>query len=122
LTSEISGHVPKALVGAGLPSTSVVGYLTGISTGNATALAKVPGLTSAIAAVGLSSYKESSMSAYRTVFYCTTAFTGLGLILSLLLPNIDKLLTEQVATTLHDKDEAIVNEKVQNKVHEENVA
>lgn len=122
LASEVSRQVPAALVAAGLSASSVAYYLNGLTSGNATALAEVPGLTTAISSIGLQSYKEANMSAYRTVFYTTVAFTGLGLILSIWLPNIDKLLTKQVASTLHDKGGGMVNEKTQTSVVRESPA
>lgn len=108
LGTEIAKQVPSALVAAGLPASSVAGYLAGLTSGNATALAAVPGLTSEISAIGLEAYKNANMSAYRTVFYSTIAFSGVGIILSIFLPNIDHMLTGQVSATLHVKGEEIV--------------
>jgi hypothetical protein len=54
-----------------------------------------------------------SADAYRTVFLSNIAFSGVAIICSLLLPNVDHLLTGQVATTLHQgRDEGhIAGEK-----------
>ena len=103
LPVEISQQVPPALIDAGLPTPSVESFITSLSGGNATALAAVPGLTDSISAIGLRAYKEANMSAYRSVFYSTIAFSAVGIIMSIFLPNIDHLLTKQVATTLHEK-------------------
>jgi hypothetical protein len=100
LTSEIPAMVPPAIVAAGLPTTSIVPFLTGFSTGNFTA---VEGLTPAIMAVGVRAYKEASSKAYSTVFLSTLIFTGLAIILSIFTPNVDEKMTNQVAATLHKK-------------------
>jgi len=84
-----------------LPISSVAAYLKALSAGSAEALAKVPGITSAIEAAGTMAYRNANMSAYRTVFLTTIAFTGLGVVVNCFVPNVDEKMTDDVATTLH---------------------
>jgi hypothetical protein len=107
LTENIPAQVPPAVINAGLPETSVLGYMTAVAAGNATAIQSVPGISPAIIAVGTRAYKEASTGAYRTVFLSTIAFSVIGIICSFFLPNIGSLLTGEVSTTLHGKKEEI---------------
>jgi Fungal trichothecene efflux pump (TRI12) len=114
LQTTIPNTVPAALVKAGLPVTSVVGFLTGISTGNFTG---VDGLTPAISTAGVRAYKEASAQAYSTVFLVTLAFSGIAVVLSFFTPNVDDKMNNQVAATLHQRgNEELVAEKNQHEV------
>jgi hypothetical protein len=73
--------------------------------GTSAAFDSVPGITSTIVAVGTQAYKEASASSYWTVFLATVAFTGVRMLSALFLPNVGRLLTKQVATTLHKRNE-----------------
>ncbi|KPM45406.1 hypothetical protein AK830_g1218 [Neonectria ditissima] len=108
LAEEIARKVPRAVMDAGLPSGSVSDFITGVSAG--TGFDGIPGVTDSIVAVGVRAYKDANASAYRTVFLASIAFSGVALIASLLLPNVDSLLTGKVASTLHKgrKNEKIV--------------
>ncbi|KAK3065124.1 hypothetical protein LTS18_009708 [Coniosporium uncinatum] len=105
LAQTIATEVPPALINAGLPAFSVESFITGLSIGP-TALKAVQGITPNILAIGTRAYQDANSSAYRTVFLSTIAFTGVAIIASLFLPDVDHLLTGKVATTLHEgKDE-----------------
>ncbi|KAF4980103.1 hypothetical protein FZEAL_3824 [Fusarium zealandicum] len=108
LTQEISNQVPKAVTEAGLPSSSVADFVAGLSAG--TAFDDIPGATKSIIATGIRAFKEANAAAYRTVFLASIAFSGVALIASLMLPNVDALLTGKVASTLHKgrKDEKMI--------------
>jgi hypothetical protein len=113
LTQTISSEVPSALVKAGLPSTSVVEFIAAITVGTPAAFEAVPGITDNIMAVGLRAYKVANADAYRTVFLTTIAFSGLALVLSFFVPNVEERLTGDVAATLHNrKDETTVGTHV----------
>jgi hypothetical protein len=87
----------------------VPSFLTAISAGTATAFAAVEGLTPAIQAVGMKAYQNATSDAYNTVFLSTIAFSGFGIILAFFAPNVDHLLSGDVAVTLHEKNtEAVV--------------
>lgn len=104
LTTTISTDVPAALVGAGLPASSVADFIAAISAGTADAFAAVPGISDAIVAVGLSAYKVANADAYRTVYLSTIAFSGIALAMSWYAPNTESLMTENVAATLHNEE------------------
>lgn len=107
LGETIPAEVPRAVIAAGLPASSVVAFLTGFTTGD---FSDVPGLTPKILAIGTASYKLASAHAYSTVFLTSIAFTGIALIISFWAPNVDHKLTVEVATTLHEKAGTIVGE------------
>ncbi|KAH7130081.1 fungal trichothecene efflux pump-domain-containing protein [Dendryphion nanum] len=108
LTTTIAAQVPSAVIGAGLPASSVASFIAAFSLGPA-AFEKIPGISAEIIAVGTSAYQHANADAYRTIFFSNIAFSGVAIICSLLLPNVDHLLTGQVATTLHQgRDEKTI--------------
>lgn len=100
LTSTIPAQVPPAAVAAGLPESSIVQLLTAFAVGTPEAFAAVPGISPTILAAASTAYKTASSDAYRTIFYTSIAFTGLGVMLSFFTPNVDELMTHDIATTL----------------------
>jgi hypothetical protein len=104
LAQTIPTQVPPAVINAGLPESSVAQFISGFSTGS---FQGIPGLTDQILAIGTRAYQEANSSAYRTVFLSNIAFSGVAIICTFLLPNVDKYLTNKVAATLHQgKDES----------------
>lgn len=105
LAEAVPAHVPAAIVEAGLPSSSVGDFMTGLTTG--AGFADVPGISDSIVAAGVWANKQANAEAYKTVFFVSIAFSGIALISALLLPNVDAMLTNKVASTLHKgrKDE-----------------
>jgi hypothetical protein len=101
LTTTVATRVPTALTGAGLPASSVEGFIAAISVGTPQAFQQVPGVTDRIIAVGVRAYQVANAEAYRTVYLSTIAFSGLGLILTLFAKNTEKLMLDSVAATLH---------------------
>ena len=99
LAETIPAQVPKAVTNAGLPTSSVAGFMTGLTTG--TGFEGVPGITDTIIAAGVRAYKEANADAYRTIFFTSIAFSGIALIAAFCLPNVDAMLTGKVASTLH---------------------
>ncbi|TDZ33060.1 Trichothecene efflux pump TRI12 [Colletotrichum spinosum] len=109
LTSTIPALVPPAVVEAGLPLESVPAFILGFTTGS---FDGVSGLTADILAIGTRAYQEANANAYRTVFLSNIGFSAVAIICALLVPNVDKYMTDQVATTLHQgKNEKIAGEK-----------
>jgi hypothetical protein len=108
LTTTIGTQMPPALLAAGLPASSIASFIAAFSVGP-TAFDAVPGITPEILAIGTNAYRHANADAYRTVFFANMAFSGVAIVCSLLLPNVDHLLTGQVATTLHQgRDEGKV--------------
>lgn len=61
----------------------------------------MPGITAKIIGAGAQAYKVAYSEAFKTVFLATIAFTGLGIILAVFVPNVEKLMTDKVGVTLH---------------------
>jgi hypothetical protein len=105
LQKTIPQEVPPKLIAAGLPASSVSSFLSAVAVGTPDAFAKVEGLTAAIEATGIAAYKVASAHAYQTVFYSTIAFSGVAVILTFLVPNVDDRMTNSVPVTLlHNKE------------------
>jgi hypothetical protein len=105
VTKTLTTDVPAAVISAGLPPGSVAGYMEAVAAGGtATALAAVKGLTPAIEKAGTLAYRVAYMDAYRTVFYTSIAFGGIGIIISFFIPNVDQQMkASAIAATLHVK-------------------
>lgn len=100
LSQTIPNVVSPAAIAAGLPASSVPGFLQGFTTGS---FAGIPGINAQIIAAGKHAYKVANVQAYSTVFFTTLAFTGVAIILSFFSPNVDDKMTGQVAVTLHKR-------------------
>lgn len=96
----MAAQVPPALIAAGLRPSSVASFISAFALGP-TAFENFPGVTPEIIAIGTKAYQHANADAYRTVIFSNIAFSGVAIICSLLLPNVDHLLTGQVAATLH---------------------
>lgn len=109
MAQTIAGQVPPALVEAGLPASSIPDFISVIPTGD---FESVPGISQTIIAAGVRAYQWASSDAFSTVFLTSIAFTCLGLICCIWVPNIESRLTNEVAATLHKRNtEALVGEK-----------
>ena len=113
LTETIPNQVPAALVGAGLPAASVTDFLTALTSGSATAMQTVRGISPSIINAGVAAYKEASSDAYRTVFLSTIAINGIGIILTFFVPNPDLVSHKQEGTVvfalLHSRDTMLIH-------------
>jgi hypothetical protein len=103
LAQTIPAQVTPAIINAGLPASSAGDFIAALSLGSS-AFAKIPNITPEIIAIGTRAYQEANATAYKTVFLSTIAFTGVAIIATLFLPNVDHLLTGKVATTLHERN------------------
>lgn len=119
LSQEIPARVPSALVSAGLPTSSVPAFLNAMAIGTEAAFAAVEGLTPSILKIGTRAYQDASSIAYRYVFLTTIAFSGIGIILTFFVPNIDHLMTSEVVVQLHEgANEEVVGTKKAAQVQE----
>ncbi|KAL2752429.1 hypothetical protein ACRALDRAFT_1065567 [Sodiomyces alcalophilus JCM 7366] len=103
LANEMAKNTPSmvgpAVIEAGLPESSVPDFIAGVSqTGD---FSEVAGVNETIIAAGSDAFNWATVYTYRMVFYSTLAFSILSIILAFLSPNVDKLMTEDVAATLH---------------------
>jgi hypothetical protein len=121
-TKTLSTEVPAALIKAGLPASSVADYMTAIAGGGLPkALAAVKGLTPAIEAVGARAYQVAYADAYRTIFLTSLGFGGLAMIIACFVPNIENLMVDAVAATLHGRNKPEAVDHVHEKIIQESV-
>jgi hypothetical protein len=111
LTTTIPARVVPAIVGAGLPQTSIPSYFEAAAAGTAAAFAEVKGITPTIIAAGGAAYKVAYSQAFNTVFLTTIAFSALGIILAFGIPNVEKLMTNKIGVTLHNRKGEVMEEK-----------
>lgn len=112
-TKTLSTQIPPAVIGAGLPASSVADYMAAIAAGGTQSLLDgVKGLTPEIQAVGTEAYRYAYADAYRTIFLVSLAFGGLGIICSLFIPDIDTLMGNKVAATLKGRERETQESKV----------
>jgi hypothetical protein len=104
LADTVPQKVAPAVISAGLPATSVPVYFTALTYGTADALAAVPGITPTVEAAGAHAYKIANAEAFRSVFLTSIAFGCIAIGLSFLIPNVDDLMTQDVAATLHKRN------------------
>ncbi|KAF1980654.1 MFS general substrate transporter [Aulographum hederae CBS 113979] len=97
LAETIPAEVPPALVQAGLPESSVAGFISGITAGS---FEGVQGVTAQIMEVGMRAYQQANADAYRTVYLSTIAFSGVAVILTFWAPNTEEYMTTKIAATL----------------------
>jgi len=115
----IPAQVPNAVIGAGLPETSVQDYFTAMTAGGTPELlASVPGLTPAIQEAGALAYRLAYMEAYRTIFYVSIAFGVLCIIVSFFIQDMDQYMTSAIAATLQGRKDGTT---IAEKVHHENI-
>lgn len=103
LAQTIPAKVPPAVIEAGLPESSVAAFIAALQAGSASAFESVAGVTPQIIAVGVRAYQEASSAAFKTVFLTTIAFSGVGIILTLVAPNVDHLLSKDVNVTVNER-------------------
>ncbi len=114
LSNRLAQTVPSAVglaaTGAGLPSSSIPSLLQALSLGTTAAFQTVEGLTPQIQEAATASYREGSLQAYKTVFLSSIAFSGLAVLLCIFAPNVENLMTGQVAALLHHSHDKKANE------------
>jgi len=95
--------VTPAVLKAGLPLSSLEAYFAALSVGTTKAFSMVPGITPEIQAAGSYADRVANVSAFKTVFFVSTAFSGIAILLSLFIPNVESLMTGEVSATLHQR-------------------
>jgi hypothetical protein len=107
LTTTISIQVPAAVIGAGLPVTSVADFIGAFSIGTPAAFDAVAGITPNILAAGTRAYKVAKADAYKTVYLSTIAFSAVAVILTWFAPNTDNIMSQKVVATLKNEDDTL---------------
>jgi hypothetical protein len=101
LAKNVPKYVAPAALDAGLPKSSLPALLTGLSSGNFTA---VPSLTPSIETVARAAYKTANSESYKVVYLASIAFGLLAIAFSFLTPNLETQFSDSVARKLHGKD------------------
>ena len=115
LPKNLAGYVTKAAVAAGLPKTSVAGFVGALVAKNTQALAKVPGVTPAIIDAGIAALKQAFADSIRVVFMIAAPFGALACLLCFLLADQSSAMTYRVDAPieeLHPKSRHAHVEKV----------
>ncbi|KAK2053642.1 MFS general substrate transporter [Colletotrichum caudatum] len=99
LATTVPQLVPPAVTEAGLPAASVPEFVRLLSV-DQSLLTSVPGTNSTIIEIGIEMFKVANARAYSTVFLTTIAFSGLGVIVSLMTPEIESKLHKKVTCKL----------------------
>ena len=101
MQTAVSEYVVPAVLKAGLPESSLAAYLTALNAGTTSALETVPGINSMIITVGRAAIKPATIEASRPVFLASIAFGIIAILLAVFVPNVEELMTKDVAVTLH---------------------
>ena len=104
LKKTIPALVPKAVVGAGLPVTSIPALLEALE--GLIPTTEVPGATPKILEVATEAYRQASSQAYRTVFLVTIAFGVIAAVAVCFCPESDPATELIVAKGLHRRRDA----------------
>lgn len=118
LKNTIPRNVTPAIINAGLPSSSIGAYFIYLTNPSPKTLASIPGITTSIQAAGAYAYKVANAQAFRSVFLTSIAFCCIAIGLSIFIPNVDDLMTHDIAATLHKRDNEaqVVGEVLSEKV------
>ena len=99
--SNITHHVAPDLAEAGVPATSIEPLLEALGAGDATAAAKVPGVTMNTIGLAVVDLQAAYSNAFSLVFLVTIAFGATSTIASFFAPQIEKYYTGDVMRRLH---------------------
>lgn len=100
LKSHYANNVGDAAVKAGLPSSSVAALLTSFATGNATAIAAVPGINPAVLGAATDASHWAYAHAYRLAWASVIPFVVIALVCVGFLKGVKELMTEKVEATV----------------------
>jgi hypothetical protein len=101
LTAYIPADVAPAVLGAGLPESSLPAFFVAMANGTATAFDTVPGVTPSVLAALAEGTKSAYTHAFKIVYLSTLAFAGIAIVASLFVKDIDKYLTDYVNKVIH---------------------
>lgn len=114
LNNELGKKIPEFVVPAateaGLPQSSLEALFAAITAGD---FSSVPGISEEIIGAVVGAVKEAYTESFRMVFYATIPFSVILLLSSILVPNMEKYLTQNVAKKLNDGRGGSAAEKAQ---------
>ena len=96
MNSYLPNYIAKAAVGAGLPASSVGGFIEALTTNNATALQAVTHGNSAITAAGATAMKHAYADSVRVVFIIAAPFGAVACIICFFLGDMKKTMNYHV--------------------------
>jgi hypothetical protein len=102
LKDKLPAYIAKAVVQAGLPLTSVPAFIEALATGDVAALPKIPGVTSAIIAAGITALKQAFADSVRVVFIIAAPFGVVACIACLFLGDLKSTMNYKVDAPLED--------------------
>nr|CCA31154.1 trichothecene efflux pump [Trichoderma brevicompactum] len=112
-TNKFPGQLQSKLVpavrDAGLPESSIAGLLTAALTGNAQAIAAIPGMTSNLIQVTNDAVADSYAAAYSYVYYFAMALGVIAIIASACTKDFDHYLTSHVPHQIYAAKDADVD-------------
>ena len=118
LTSQLRKSIPAkvsaAAISAGLPTSSVINLLMAYGIGTPAAFSVIPGIGPQILAAAASKAdKEASSKGYRVIYLTSIAFSGLAVLLSFFVKDVEDRMTSQIATILAHAEykDTTVNDK-----------
>ncbi|KAJ9640795.1 hypothetical protein H2204_003084 [Knufia peltigerae] len=103
--SEIAARVPAAVLQAGLPQSSLPQLFQAIQAQSPTAVAAVPGMTTAISTALTESMSDAYAKAFSFVYYSGVAVGGTAIIASLFLKDYDQFLTSHTPRQIYKRNE-----------------
>lgn len=89
-----------AVVGSGLPKSSVPQLITAIKSGKQAAISAVPGINPAIISAAVNTSRGIYAHAYRLAFSSIIPFVVLAIVASAFLHGVKELMTEHVEATV----------------------
>ncbi|CAK7202848.1 hypothetical protein SEUCBS139899_005575 [Sporothrix eucalyptigena] len=113
LDNKLDSYTPEdisaAVLGAGLPESSLSAFLTAYTASNTTALYAIPGVNSTILAAAGAGLQQAYSQSFSIVYLATIAFGGCAVISALFAPNMDDKMTDEVARKLQGVQREIIS-------------
>lgn len=105
MDKPIPQYLYPAAEGAGLPKSSLPALVAGLRGSGSLDATTVPGLTAAVLTIARSGYAQASAAIFRTVFFTSFAFGGIGMILAWFVVQNDASKQKFVAGHIHSKQQ-----------------
>lgn len=102
LNKYIPSYTAKAALSAGLPASSVRAFVEALAGSDTAALAKIPGVTPKIIALGVAALKQAFADAVRVVYIIAAPFGALACIACLFLGDMRETMNYRVDAPIED--------------------
>ncbi|KAJ9603759.1 hypothetical protein H2200_011945 [Cladophialophora chaetospira] len=102
LTDRLPKYVARAALAAGLPAASLPEFIEALSTGDAQALANIPGVTPTVIAEGASALQQAFADSLRIVFIIAVPFGAAAAVACLFLGDVRKTMNYHVDAPLEE--------------------